>query len=297
MTRALQLAKHLAMKTASRLSILNYSDYRSYLRDHFQSFKKRNARFSFNMWSHRLGLRGSSGLIMVLQGDRNPGPVLTESLVRDLQLTGREATFFRDLVALEKCKRKPAEQSHLLQRLAALHPRRTFRTIDSRVFQMISRWPHYVIRELVDLSGFKEDPVWIQKRLLFELTQSEIVNSLKNLEALGLLTRDAHGKLKYVSDIQTTFDVPDEGLKQFHEQFHDLSRRSLRETDPNDREISGITFTLRKEDLPRAKELVRQLIFDLGELGKVPGDEVYHAELSLFPLTHTRGVSVERNKK
>lgn len=71
----------------------------------------------------------------------------------------------------------------------------------------------------------------------------------------------------------------------------------MRETDPNDREISGITFNLRKEDLPRAKELVRQLIFDLGELGKMPGDEVYHAELSLFPLTHIQESSVEKDKK
>jgi len=281
----------------SRLSVLNYSDYRSFLRDHFQSCKKSNTRFSFSLWSRRLGLRGSSGLIMVLQGDRNPGPVLIESLVSDLKLTGREATFFRDLVALEKCKKNPKEQSHLLQRLAALHPQRTFRAIDSRVFYLISKWPHYALRELADLTGFNEDPAWIQKRLRFELTHSEIINSLKNLEALGLLTRNSQGKLKYASDIQTTFDVPDEGLKQFHEQFHDLSRRSLRETDPNDREISGITFTLRKEDLPRAKNLIRQLIFDLGELGKVPGDEVYHAELSLFPLTHPLVPSLEKDKK
>jgi len=45
---------------------------------------------------------------MVLQGDRNPGPVLTESLVHDLQLTGREATFFRELVDLIGFKEDPA---------------------------------------------------------------------------------------------------------------------------------------------------------------------------------------------
>ncbi len=92
---------------------------------------------------------------------------------------------------------------------------------------------------------------------------------LKNLEELA-----AHARYSRKTEIRfkrsDDFDVPDEGLKQSHEQFHDLSRRSLRETDPAEREISGITFTMKKKDLPRAKELIRQLIFDLSELGKTP---------------------------
>ena len=233
----------------------------------------------------RLGLKTSSGLIMIVNGQRNPGPALTEQLVKDLKLVGREAAFFKDLINLEKCKEDLQRQMIIKARLAELHPQKKFQSIDAKTFQAVSNWWCYALREMVNLPDFQENPRWIQQRLKFPVSLKEIEEALHVLLQLGLLRRDGTGVLRYHNSIQSSFDVPDLALRQFHEQVLQLAQQSLHSTHTVDREISGITLTLKKQDLPRAKELMRQLLYDLSALSTHESEDVYHLETALFPLT------------
>lgn len=267
------------------LSVLQYSDYRLFLRDHLALIQDRNPKFSYASWAGRLGLKAPSAVAMIVKGQRNPGPNLTEIFVRDLKLVGREASFFRDLVWLEKCKGNKTQETLIMARLAELHPKKEFRQINLPAFHAISNWYFYVLRELVDLPGFREEPRWIQSRLRIPLTSKEIQEAIKTLVELGFLQRDRAGKLRYTQRVHTAFDVPDEGLKRYHEQILGFARESVRTVDPELREISGMTLTLRAADLPRAKQMLRQVQYDLAQLAKNPGDEVYQVEVALFPFT------------
>lgn len=270
----------------SRLSsVLEYGDFRSYLRDHLATRKLKKKGFGLAHWARRLGLRSHSTLVMILNGQRKPSPALVEELIRDLSLTGKEAAFFRDLVLLETCKRGSVTESSIKERLALLHPKRNFRDIDAEVFGAISNWYVYAIRELVELPDFREDIDWIQKRLRIFVTKKDIQRALLTLEKLHLLERGPSGHLKYNQYVKTTFDVPDAGLKKFHEQVLRIARDSLHSVPVEAREISGGTITLREEDIPRAKAILRQALHDVAELGKNGGDEVYQAEIVLVPLT------------
>ncbi len=267
-----------------RLCVLHYGDFRSFLKDYFQSIQARHPKFSFGSWSQRMGLRSRSTLVMIVNGQRNPGSELTESLIQDMKLNHREATFFRDLVSLEKCEMDSPSRVKIMERLATMHPQKTFRSLDAKTFQAISNWHFYVLRELVDLPDFREDMAWIQKRLRWQLSQKEIQEAFATLVDLGLLCRE-DGRLKYTNGVQSTFDIPDEGLKRFHEQMLHLASAAVRSVAVNEREISSMTFTLANQDIARAKEIMRQALYDIGRLGQNKGDEVYHVELALFPLT------------
>jgi uncharacterized protein (TIGR02147 family) len=100
-----------------------------------------------------------------------------------------------------------------------------------------------------------------------------------------MLERDERGKLCYRAFSATPFDVPDEGIRRFHEQMLTLAQKSLREQSVAEREVSGMTLTMRKVDLPRAKEILRRTYQDLAALAQSPGDEVFQLETALFPLT------------
>src|SRR4051794_29262257 len=89
---------------AQRTSIYQYDNYRNFLRSVLQDRKKQNPRFSLGAWARRLQLKSSSTLIMILNGNRNPGPELTEGLIRDLSLRSGEADYFRDLISFEKAQ-------------------------------------------------------------------------------------------------------------------------------------------------------------------------------------------------
>lgn len=270
---------------SEHLSILNYSDFRPFLKDYLRDIKKRNSRFSCGAWSRRLGLKTPSALTMILNGQRNPGPELVELIIRDLKLVGREATFFRELVILRKSKGEGSKKFLNELKLAEIHPRKEFRGINLNTFKAISNWHFYAIRELVDLPNFKEDMAWIQKRIRFPLTSKQIQEAIRIMLELGFLSRTQNGKLQYTNQIETGSDFPDEGLKKYHEQILEMAQKSLNTVKPELREISGMSFTLNKKDLARAKEILRQAQYDLSELGKIPGDEVYHVEVALFPLT------------
>lgn len=269
----------------NNVSILNYTDYRSYLRDHMKAVKSRNPRFSFQAWARRMGLRSQSTLVMIVNGQRNPGPALVEDIINDLRLEGREASFFRDLVFLEKCPTDSRNRVAIMERLASLHPNKQFKAIDAQTFRTISNWHYYAIRELVDLPDFQEDPAWIQRRLRSPVTKPEIVDAIETLVNLSLLKRDENGRLKYEQYVNTGFDVPDEGLRRYHRQILAMAQTSLEEVHPLDREVSGMTFTLKKADMKKAKTILRQALDEIARLGQARCDEVYHVEFALFPLT------------
>ena len=268
-------------------SVLNYSDFRSFLNDQVEARRTEISGFSIAGWSRKLGLKSHATLVMILKGYRNPGPELVEELVRDLRLTKKEAAFFRDLVILEKCAAGSDLKSQTEHRLAQLHPKRSFMQLDARSFAAISNWHYYAIRELVDTRGFREDPVWIQYRLREKISHKEIREAIETLLHLGLLKRDERKRLVYRQDVESTFDVPDQGLRKFHSQILERAERALMEVPVGDREISGSTITLKKEDVPKAKAILRQALEEIVQLAGTGGDEVYQAEVALFPLTKT----------
>ncbi len=173
----------------------------------------------------------------------------------------------------------------MMARLASLHPQKQFQQLDAKKFQAFANWYFIAIRELVDLPGFQENPQWIQSRLRIFVSLREIQEALKTLEQLGMLERDERGKLCYRTFSATPFDAPDEGIRRFHEQMLNLAQKSLREQSVAEREVSGMTLTMRKVDLPRAKEILRRAYQDLAALAQSPGDEVFQLEIALFPLT------------
>lgn len=230
---------------------------------------------------------------MILQGTRNPGLKLAQALALSLQLKPNEAQYFQDLISLEKSKKNPHLHLVLMERLQKRNPARDFRVLDRDSFRAIANWYCYAIREMVDLKDFRDDPEWIRSRLKFKVSKKEIVDAIESLLRLGLLERDENGFLKYAQGTVTTGnDMHDEGLKRFHEQVLENAKQAVRTIEPKQREISGVTFALNKEDLPKAKEILRRAHLEILNISaKTGGDAVFQLETILFPLTQTEETS------
>ncbi|MFL5814225.1 MAG: TIGR02147 family protein [Bdellovibrionia bacterium] len=266
--------------------VYEYSDFRLYLREVYKIRKSSSRHWTYDTWAKKLGLKSSSTLIMILQGSRNPGPKLAQALASSLELKPNEAHYFQDLISLEKAKKNPHLHVVLLERLRKQNPVRSFRMIDRDSFSAISNWYCYAIREMVDLKDFREDPEWIQARLHFKVSKKEITDAIESLLRLGLLERDENGFLKYAPGaVSTGNDLHNEGLKRFHEQTLENAKQALRLIDPKDREISGVTFTLNREDIPKAKEILRRAHHEILNIAaKSNADGLFQLETVLFPL-------------
>jgi uncharacterized protein (TIGR02147 family) len=215
----------------SSAAIFQYTDYRLLLKDYFEATKKQNPRWSYGAWAKKLRLKSPSTLIMIVNGDRNPGPDLMKKLSSQLGFDQRQRAFFEDLIRFQKAQRDPSLAVNILERLKKQHPKGTVHLLDSGSFAAISNWHFYAIRELVQLKDFEENVSWIVDRLKYKVTPGQVRETISILIDLGLLTRNPRGSLiQAVSRVDTESDIASEGLKRFHEQALEHAKKSIRNT-------------------------------------------------------------------
>jgi len=270
----------------SHLSVFNYTDYRSFLKDAYTVQKQLRPRWSYGSWARQLGLKSSSTLIMIFNGQRNPGPILTKTLAEKLKLNPKETEYFCDLVALHKNRGDIERTVFLMEKLAKRRTGRTFEFLDHQAFSAVSHWHYYAIRELVQLPDFVEDVEKICKSLCFQVSPKQVSEAIATLIHLKLLARDGKRGLR-ISDtnIDTTSDTADEGIKRFHEQTLENARESLRLFQPSEREIVGTTFPVNRTQMAKAKKLIRKFQEDFADvLEDSSGDAIYHLEIAFFPV-------------
>lgn len=274
----------------SRLNIIHFADFRTFLVAHAQEMKAKKPNWSYGAWAKRLGLTSTSAISRVLGGQREPGPQMVERLILYFGFNDKEATYFRDLIMLRKVKDDPKLIVLLMEKLQKKHPHTFKSTLDTESYAVISNWYHLAIREMLSLDEFLADPEWISKRFQFKVTPREVAQAIENLIRVGLLTRDAEGRLKATeAKVSSTRDVASEGIKRYHEQMLDNAKLALRELGVEEREFGATTLSFRSENMGKAKALIREFrakFEDLMEEGS--GDGVYQLQFQLFPLTRPK---------
>lgn len=276
-----------ATQTTARLSPLAFKDYRAFLHAHVQVKKSANPAWSYTVWARQLGLKSSSTLIMILNGQRNPGRGLLDDLARYFKLTAPEKQYFGDLVRLAKAHTDVQLSMQVMKQLEERHPGKGFRLLDRDTYFAVSHWYYLAIREMIQLKSFREDPEWIAAQLQFPVTPEKVSEAIDTLIRLGLVARTANGRLSSTANhLDTGTDVADEGIKRHHEQQLENAKAALRSVAPSLREISGGCFAIKASSLPRAKEIISQFQIQLcNELEAKEGDQVFQLEVAFFPLS------------
>lgn len=271
-------------------SIFKYTDYRSFLHSYAHDAKRKNPRWSYGQWAMQLELKGTASLTMVINGQRRPGPLMTQRLSDFFRLKGKEREYFQDLIRLEKVKDDPRLSVLLMEQMSKIHPNQEFRVLDHKTFSAISHWHYYAIREMTRLLDFQENPNWIAKHLYFKITPREVKVAIETLLELGLLKRGSGGELEVsYGRLDTQNDVADEGIKRFHEQMISHGKEAVRFIPVEEREITASTFTMKVSNVQKAKEMIRKFKQKFCRiLEEENGEQTYQINIQFFPLTKRR---------
>ncbi|MGZ3774237.1 MAG: TIGR02147 family protein [Pseudobdellovibrionaceae bacterium] len=269
------------------LSINQFTDYRSFLVAYVQDMKRTKKNWSCGAWTQTLGLKTTSSITKILNGERDPGPQITERLIRYFKFDTKQAQYFRDLVKLQKIKNDPRLSVLLMEKMGKDHPDSKLRIIDDKSFQVISNWYYLAVREFCRMHSFKEEAEWISEEFLFKVTSREIVTAIKTLLELGLLVRNAKGYLCLAEGrLNTTNDISNEAIKRYHEQMLENAKGAIRIVPPGEREITSTTLVMRSANIEKAKELIRDFKNNFEKLMEEDsGDRVFQIQIQLFPLT------------
>ncbi len=274
--------------TIEKPDIFRYEDYRSYLRDMYQYLKASHPGFSHRVFARMAGIKSYNYLKLVMDGQRNLSAKMIPAFVKGFKLNKQEAEFFAHTVALSQAQ-NVQEKSEILQRHQREKKFREVKEIDLDQYEYFSKWYYAAVRELMNLAEFREDPVWISKKLGGLISESQVLDALKRLERLGLVGRNSDGKLVITeANVASAPEIQSTALFSFHEEMIQKALNALRTLGSHERDVSSVTLALSEADLKIVKKSVLQFRrkilaqFD----GKRPaGSEVFQMNIQLFPLS------------
>lgn len=268
-------------------SVYSYINYRTFLKDFYESKKSANPLFSFRVFSRMAGFTSPNFLKLVILGKRNLSASGVAKVAKALSIKGRECDFFTALVNFNQSDLLEEKKKYYDQ-LAYFKEFNEVKKIDVNIYRYLSKWYHAAIRELVLLPNFREDPNWISRKLEKAITPEEALESLKLLEKLKLLKRDEYKKLKpTVKNLSTDPEIFDLSVSGFHSEMIHLAIKAIDKTPPEFRDISSVTVAVDKATFLEAKKRIRQFRRELNVLlsaCKKP-DSVYQLNFQIFNLT------------
>ncbi len=269
--------------------VLQYTNYRVYLRDYYEYKKKTVSAFSLRFFAEKAGLSSHAHLKLAIDGKRNITKNTVTKLIHGLGLENQRAAYFESLVFFNQATTDEDKKIYYAQ-LVKASPRSKLHKMDKAQLRIFKEWHHSAILEMVGLKDFRPIPEQISKRLRGLVTPAQVSESLNLLLEMGLLVKTANGFRQSNPLITTDDEVQDIMVKMYHNQMLSLSTRMLNDLPGEERDISALTFGIKRSDFANLKKHLQLMRKELLDFSAKAGEaeEVVQINLQLFPLT--RGV-------
>jgi len=247
--------------------------YLKVLRSDFEEKLKRNSGYSLRAYSKFLGIQAPS-LSGVLNGNRKVPKKKIEEVTKKLNLSPSEKSLFI--------------QTNLSKNASVPIHSLDFVLDDEMHFKVIAEWEYYAIMSLVQTKDFKYEEKWIAGRL--GITNYRARACIENLLQLNLVVEKDSTLLLTNKGLTTTHDVASAALKRARLQDLELARQSIDKVSVENRDLSSVTMTLKKNDIPKFKEKIKEFRREfMKDAESKTGDEVYKLSIQLIPLTNITG--------
>jgi uncharacterized protein (TIGR02147 family) len=264
-----------------------YADYRQYLKDWWAWRKRTSRAASFRSLAMKAGT--SPSLFKdILEGRRRLTPDSVTRFSPAMNLTQPEASYLALLGRFGNA-RNVQEKNEAFQEMAKIRRKLFLKFLPPDQYVLWSNPLHATLREMVGLESFKEDPAWISQRLEPPASAKDVREALQNLEKVGLVKRDARGRLQAAEPaVSTEYETPSAVVRHFNQEMIGLAMSAPDRFVPAQREIGGLTLGLSRECYDRIKERIR--LFKEEILGMVVEDKrgadlVGQLNIQLFPLS------------
>ncbi len=279
---------------AATLSIFGYTDYRKYLGDYY-SFRKNGVRgYSYRNFSKAAGFSSPNFLKLVVEGQRNLGAEAVEKCIKALHLNRGMAEYFRILVRLNQSI-DDQEKHTLINQLIRLTPQAKRRDLQGEALQYLSHWIYPVLREMIQMPDFHDDPYWIARRLHGKVSTQDISQAMKFLMTEGFIEKRDDGT--YVAKENLVFssdEVRSLAVRNYHRQMLEQANDALTTLSIQEREFGALTLVLPSEAMTELKERIKTFRRDLHlwamqAAAHSAGDQVIQVNMQMYP--HTKKVA------
>jgi uncharacterized protein (TIGR02147 family) len=285
------VARKRVQDALSKLDVTSYVDYRVFLGDLYKEVKASEESYSYLTFAEDLGFSAINIVRLVIAGKRMLAAKSAATVAEALELRRTHRRYFLTLVAYNNAKGAQLREK-LLAELTALKSECVESTDDKRRMAYFGEWSRPVIRELMRVARFRDDPEWIAKVLYPAIRTRKVETTLAFLAEAGWTRKDPEtGRSMVADDQQVT--LPEDpaaeqmSLARFHEEMLDVARECLTKVPTRRREFNAMTLCVSQATLAEMKKRMRAFCAELMALEAADkGREcVAQVNLQMFALT------------
>ena len=270
---------------SAKPQVIDYLDYRSFLKDHFRHLKAVNPAFSMRAFARQpsLGISSSSFMSNLLQGKRNLTQHLRLKFSKALKLETHEAEYFDFLVQFNQAK-SLEEKNYFFSHLSK-HRGSRAKLLAQHQYQFFSKWYHTVIWNYFGLEKAEREPSRIAKHLAGGITAGQVEESIALLLEMGLLRKLANGYT--VSDRHMVTDKVFLGPtgRAYHKEFQRLAGEAMEQYPADRRQYNVLAFSVSDKGFAAIRQRIASFTQEVREI--IDRDEgmnqVNILNIQLFP--------------
>lgn len=267
--------------------LYNFIDYRRFLAWYYREQKRNTRHFSYRYFADKAGINSSSFLKHVIEGRRNLTPATANKFCTALQLTPKEANYFRHLVLFNQAKTAVEKQEHYAV-LRSMAGGVKEKVLKADMFDYYDKWYTSIIRELVCLKDFQDDFAVLGKAVKPPVSSSEASKSVALLLRLGLIRKLPGGGYEQTDTALVANDkVLSLALRSFTAWMARYTEQAMEVYERGERHISGITlgashatYELLVAEIEAFKDRVKSIVNQDTHCCRV-----YQLNLGLFPMS------------
>lgn len=266
-----------------KLDIYQYNCALTYFTDSYKALKT-NADFSLREWSEGFGFESPSLILDILKKKRPLKLKYSSLLAQGLGLDSNEMTYFKTLIFMEKAA-NPEEKAYFEETLNALRPEGTSINKEGGIY---SSWLNVVIFTLTQMNGASMDIHEIKTSLKQDIPLSTIEDSLTILLNHKLIEKVGE---KYKCCMRDFISTPnDVSIKSTHAYYSQVisQAQSAVKMGVDEREFQCFTIGMKKENLAKVKDVIRNARKEIATFSDDHGDHVYQFNLNGFPMAEVR---------
>ena len=266
--------------------MFNETDYRNILKEKLEDRMRVNPSYSMRALARDLEIPATR-LSQVLQGKQGISEEVAERMALKMSFSETEADFFCTLVKANDARSKTDRKIAQLKLATQFSPHASQR-LELDTFKMMSDWHHQALLELTTTKGFKNDTLWIAKRL--GISKEEAQGAAERLKRLNLLKEQGKTLVQTHHNLEIPSEIPNDGIKKFHGQLLQKAMQAIHSQTVEERSVTSLVVALRLKDIPAFKEQIMAFLkafnqnAESREKNKAP-EEVYSLGVQLIRLT------------
>jgi uncharacterized protein (TIGR02147 family) len=269
--------------------LFEYTDYREFLSHYYEEQKNLNKNFSYAVMAKKTNISSRGLLKLIIDGKRQLSLNNIGNMTTGLAFTKVEAEYFLTMVQFEQAKTS-GDKNKFYERLMSFPQKRKISNLKREQYNLYSKWYFCFLYELVllkkETQSFEEFCQWAATKAKDKLTIKEIKDAYEQLFALGLLIT-IDGQIKQTNKFIESHAKEEVSfaIQNFHREMMTRAAETVEQPIAK-REFGAVTLAFNKNDLPRAKEFIRDFRnkFNLEFSANQGADSVYQLNIQFFEL-------------